>query len=94
MDKTKVLWQRPVVRIGVAVVLLIILGGAAAGGYYLTQTPPQQPSPFLTAYTWGWVSSVFIVIGGNKPGRWPGFLPPTAAGAATSSIQQESPESG
>ena len=45
MDRVKNLWQKPLFRIGIAVVLLVILGGAA-GGVYLAQRPPQQPINF------------------------------------------------
>ena len=45
MEKPKAWWQRPIVRVGMALALLVILGGAV-GGIYFTQTTPPQPIAF------------------------------------------------
>ena len=45
MEKLKTLWQRPIIRIGLAVVLIIIVVGGV-GGIIYTQLPPKQPISF------------------------------------------------
>ncbi len=45
MENKKAWWQRPGLRIIIALVLLILLGGAV-GGVYFTQIPPEQPIQF------------------------------------------------
>ncbi|MRR32217.1 cytochrome C, partial [bacterium] len=45
MENKKAWWQRPGLRIIIALVLLILLGGAV-GGIYFTQIPPEQPIQF------------------------------------------------
>jgi hypothetical protein len=45
MEKLEKLWQRPIIRIGLAVVLILIVVGGV-GGIILTQRPPDQPINF------------------------------------------------
>jgi hypothetical protein len=45
MDKLKTMWQRPIVRIGIAAALIIVLGGGV-GCIFFTQLPPPQPINF------------------------------------------------
>ncbi|NMC78998.1 MAG: hypothetical protein GYA59_06530 [Chloroflexi bacterium] len=92
MDKTKALWQRPVVRIGVAVVLLIILGGAAAGGYYLTQTPPQQPIAFPHSVHVGLGVQCLYCHPGAQTGPVAGLPTTNRCWSCHQQIQQQSPE--
>lgn len=91
MDIPKALWQRPIVRIGVAVVLLIILGGAV-GGYYLTQTPPQQPIAFPHNIHVGLGAQCLYCHPGAQWGPTAGLPSTERCWSCHQQIQKQSPE--
>lgn len=91
MDIPKALWQRPIVRIGVAVVLLIVLGGAV-GGYYLTQTPPQQPIAFPHNIHVGLGAECLYCHPGAQWGPTAGLPSTDRCWSCHQQIQKQSPE--
>ncbi|MEA4907895.1 MAG: cytochrome c3 family protein [Chloroflexi bacterium] len=84
-------WQRPIVRIGIAIGLLVILGGAVGGVYY-TQTPPEQPIAFPHSTHVGIGAQCLYCHPGAATGPVAGLPPTELCWGCHQQIQRQTPE--
>lgn len=91
MEKKKAWWQRPGIRIVIALVLLILLGGAVGGVYY-TQIPPDQPIQFPHNFHVGVGAQCTYCHTGAATGPVAGLPSPSKCWGCHQQIQKKSAE--